>query len=261
MTDYTSQGKTRLYNVVDINNSRSHQSYYTALSRSASAGGTVILQGFDAKKITGGASGALRQEFRELELLDNITLLHYNRKLHATVIGECRNDLITAFRKIKGEHYVPHAVYKAIRWSGSDVFQLSSDLNVTSWRIENQSNASTKRPRLPSATISAYVSAKGTKSESSIYTKKHKISSNQKLLTPKRKKTEHQKNSQHHCPMLSQPRGTQWHNNSCAFDAVISILYNINWASLQRALNRLFNQTLHTPLKKSVIFLDVAFKG
>ncbi|KAF8882796.1 hypothetical protein BD779DRAFT_1381589, partial [Infundibulicybe gibba] len=61
MTDYASQGKTRIYNVVDLNNSRSHQSYYTALSRSASAAGTIILQGFDAKKITGGASGALRQ--------------------------------------------------------------------------------------------------------------------------------------------------------------------------------------------------------
>ena len=55
MTDYTSQGKTRLFNVVDINSSRSHQSYYTTLSRSVSAAGTVILQGFD------GASGALHQ--------------------------------------------------------------------------------------------------------------------------------------------------------------------------------------------------------
>ncbi|KAF8224381.1 hypothetical protein L208DRAFT_1311889 [Tricholoma matsutake] len=115
MTDYTSQGKTRLFNVVDINSSRSHQSYYTALSRSASAAGTVILQGFDAKKITGGASGALHQEFRELELLDNITALHYNGKLDATVIGECRNDSITAFCKIKGEYYVPNAVHRAIQ--------------------------------------------------------------------------------------------------------------------------------------------------
>ena len=40
MTDYSSQGKTRPYNVVDLNNSRLHQSYYTALSRSASAAGT-----------------------------------------------------------------------------------------------------------------------------------------------------------------------------------------------------------------------------
>jgi hypothetical protein len=54
MTDYTSQGKMRPFNVVDLSSARSHQSYYTALSRSASAAGTVILQGFDTYKITGG---------------------------------------------------------------------------------------------------------------------------------------------------------------------------------------------------------------
>jgi len=72
MTDYASQGKTRQYNVVDLTYSRSHQGYYTALSRSSSAAGTLILSSFHPSKITGGASGALRQEFRELELLDNI---------------------------------------------------------------------------------------------------------------------------------------------------------------------------------------------
>jgi hypothetical protein len=81
MTDFASQGKTREYNPVDVNNCRSHQAYYTALSRSSTARGTVILQGFDPKKITGRASGALRQEFRDLELLDEITKLHYLGKL------------------------------------------------------------------------------------------------------------------------------------------------------------------------------------
>jgi len=41
-------------NFVDLNNCYSHQSYYTALSHSTSAAGTIILQGFDTKKITGG---------------------------------------------------------------------------------------------------------------------------------------------------------------------------------------------------------------
>jgi hypothetical protein len=88
MTDYTSQGKTRLFNVVDLSSTRSHQSYYMALLRSASAAGTVILQGFDAYKITGGASGALRQEFREIEMLDDITTLHYNGRLSSSVVGD-----------------------------------------------------------------------------------------------------------------------------------------------------------------------------
>ncbi|KAF8235499.1 hypothetical protein L208DRAFT_1149311, partial [Tricholoma matsutake] len=63
MTDYASQGKTRPENVVDLSYSRSHQAYYTALSRNSTAAGTLILTGFHPHKITGGASGALRQEF------------------------------------------------------------------------------------------------------------------------------------------------------------------------------------------------------
>jgi hypothetical protein len=64
MTDYASQGRTRLDNVVYLNSCRDHQSYYTCLSRSASANGTIIIQGFHESKITGGTSGYLRQEFR-----------------------------------------------------------------------------------------------------------------------------------------------------------------------------------------------------
>jgi hypothetical protein len=62
MTDYASQGKTRKINVVDLISCRSHMAYYTALSRSATCEGTVIIQGFDDCKITCGASGYLRQE-------------------------------------------------------------------------------------------------------------------------------------------------------------------------------------------------------
>ncbi|KAF8579433.1 hypothetical protein K439DRAFT_1648495 [Ramaria rubella] len=64
--DYGCQGRTRPNNVVDLGGCLTHQSYYTCLSRSASASGTP-------NKIMGGASGWLRQEFRELEILDEIT--------------------------------------------------------------------------------------------------------------------------------------------------------------------------------------------
>jgi hypothetical protein len=97
MTDFASQGKTRPENPVDLNNCRSHQAYYTALSRSSTAKGTVILQGFDPRKITGRASGALRQEFRDLELLDEITKLRYLGKLPGSVNGDRCNTLIHSF--------------------------------------------------------------------------------------------------------------------------------------------------------------------
>ncbi|KDQ34011.1 hypothetical protein PLEOSDRAFT_1074087 [Pleurotus ostreatus PC15] len=52
MTDFASQGKTRINNVVHLNDTTTHQGYYTALSRSASAAGTLILQGFNATLIS-----------------------------------------------------------------------------------------------------------------------------------------------------------------------------------------------------------------
>ncbi|KAF8220052.1 hypothetical protein L208DRAFT_1336022 [Tricholoma matsutake] len=134
MTDYTSQGKTRPFNVVNLSSARSHQSYYTALSRSASAAGTVILQGFDAYKITGGASGALHQEFRELEMLDDITTLRYNGKLPSSVVGNSRNDLISTFHLVKGGKYVPSKVHRAIWWNDHDLFHLS-DSTEANWKI------------------------------------------------------------------------------------------------------------------------------
>ena len=99
MTDYASQGKTRLFNVVDLQHCQTHQSYYTALSRSASIKGTAIIQGFDSGKITGGMSGWLHKEFRELEILDDITHIRYDGLLPPHIIGHRRNTLIDHFRK------------------------------------------------------------------------------------------------------------------------------------------------------------------
>ncbi|KAK0207529.1 hypothetical protein IW262DRAFT_1450838 [Armillaria fumosa] len=60
MTDFSSQGKTRPYNMVDLNNCCMHQSYYTTLSRTATAAGTLILPAIkDSTKIQGNCSGRL----------------------------------------------------------------------------------------------------------------------------------------------------------------------------------------------------------
>ena len=50
MTDYASQGNTRKYNVVDLDLCYTYHSYYTCLSHSTSAAGTVIVQGLIPKK-------------------------------------------------------------------------------------------------------------------------------------------------------------------------------------------------------------------
>ncbi|KAF8577594.1 hypothetical protein K439DRAFT_1649052 [Ramaria rubella] len=87
MTDYGCQGRTRPNNVVDLGVCLIHQSYYTCLSR-------IILQNFEPNKIMGGASGWLRQEFRELEILDEITKLRYEKKLPSHITGDRRNTII-----------------------------------------------------------------------------------------------------------------------------------------------------------------------
>jgi hypothetical protein len=224
MTDYSSQGKTRQYNVVDLNNSRTHQSYYTALSRSASAAGTLILQGFDSRKITGGASGALRQEFRELEILNEITRLRFIGKLQATVVGDRRNTLIHSFRMSKGEHYVPATVAKSIRWNKSDKFVLNSDFKEIPWRILTKSNRDA-----PAAPVkSTFVPAQG--SSSALQTtlrsaSKRKISGSSMAPRKKKLKTNHITDSSVHGSVM--PKGTRWSNNSCAYDPTVSILYSI----------------------------------
>ncbi|KDQ32269.1 hypothetical protein PLEOSDRAFT_8108, partial [Pleurotus ostreatus PC15] len=102
MTDFASQGKTRVNNVVHLNDTTSHQGYYTALSRSATAAGTLILQAFNPSIISDKkCSGALRQEFRDLELLDDITRLQFEGRLPASVVGDTRRTLVHAFRQCK----------------------------------------------------------------------------------------------------------------------------------------------------------------
>ena len=73
----------------------------------------MILNSLHASKVTGGASGALRQEFREpeLELLDDITTLRFNGKFPTNIaMADCRNTVIALFREYKGLGYVPSKV-------------------------------------------------------------------------------------------------------------------------------------------------------
>jgi len=143
MTNFASQGKTRPKNPVDLNNLQTHQAYCTALSHSSSAGGTIILQGFDARKMTGGASGALRQEFRELELLDEISHLYYLEKLHKSVTGGTCNHLIKSFREWKGYQYVPHNIHKSICWTKQDPLK-EGEIEELQWKIVPQQGTMTK---------------------------------------------------------------------------------------------------------------------
>lgn len=139
MTDYGSQGRTRPNNVCDLQNCKDHRSIYTCLSRGSTYDGTIIVQGFDSKKMNGKIAGYLRQEFRELEMLDEITKLRYEKKLPSDVEGITRRALIYSFRMCKGASYVPKAVHNALKWSendkGKDVFKMTEPEEDSEWQI------------------------------------------------------------------------------------------------------------------------------
>jgi hypothetical protein len=246
MTDFGSQGKTRPYNVVDLNNLLTHQSYYTALSRSATADGTIILQGFDPRKITGNASGALRQEFRELELLDEITALNYNKKLHATVVGESRNILIKAFRKWKGEKYIPKNVHKAIRWSKHDPLNESEIYDYT-WKDKNKTSKTADPTMPPPVMCSKKRKFDKMDSETEKLDKMDNITETDDEVPVSKKICLNQTvATNRHQPWI--PRGILWDQNSCGYDVALTILYSIwindteKWSESFRKLdNRCLN--------------------
>ncbi|TEB24181.1 hypothetical protein FA13DRAFT_1576875, partial [Coprinellus micaceus] len=99
MTDYASQGKTREYNVVELTKNHTYHGIYTSLSRGSSARGTLILGEWNDNeyKIRSGISGYLRQEFRELNMLDHLTTLRYEKKLHESVKGDLRYPLLKSY--------------------------------------------------------------------------------------------------------------------------------------------------------------------
>ncbi|PBK94419.1 hypothetical protein ARMGADRAFT_927628 [Armillaria gallica] len=134
MTDYSSQGKTRPCNPVHLDYCRSHQACYTALSCTATAKGTILLQLISLSKVQGGIHGSLQQEFRELKLLDEITRLWYEHCLPITVKGECRYTLIDSYCKVKGEYYVLSSIHPAIIWSKALPFK-PDQINDIPWCI------------------------------------------------------------------------------------------------------------------------------
>jgi hypothetical protein len=215
MTDYASQGKTRLQNVVDLGHSETHQAYYTALSRGSTAAGTLIISGFHPHKIQGGGSGALRQEFRELEMLDTITALQFYGQLNAdSMMGDRRKSLISWFREKRGPDFMPETMHKALQWGPKDPYLewTHSDMD---WHIV-KANSAINNSQVNGRTASS----QGKHRTDDLYLLECEAQRKRQKMTEK--KTESEGNEQ----LLWLPEGTQWSNNSCAYDAVVTVLFN-----------------------------------
>jgi len=250
MTAHAAQGKTRPYNVVHLNSCFSHMAYYSSLSRSATAAGTVIIQGFDNKMITRGCSGYLRQEFRELELLDDITRMRYEGSLPEHIKqDDVRSSMIKKFQQWKGTAYVPSKTDAALKWTNSDPLVSLDLVEDSPWHMvdKNSKNKSV-------STVTSCIPAKGSISCSS---KKHMIETgvykqpvNMHFVPAKgsqavtsQLKRKCQESCKEHISKKNKIAvdnmdnsvnsliGPHWDSNnwSCAYDSLFVILYNI-WA-------------------------------
>ncbi|KAL4262377.1 ATP-dependent DNA helicase [Pleurotus pulmonarius] len=233
MTDYASQGYTRNVNPVNLMDLRSHQGYYTALSRSSTAKGTLIVQGFNVNMLTGGCSSALKREFRELEILDEITRRRFEGDLPQQVVGPGRRQLIDQFLKTVRRGFIPTGLHSSLAWSNRDPLIPKSHKDVEAkWLIVNDNNASHLMTRNDSI---AYVVAQGSNDvqfvpsatsrtrESSDITMLEAVDNVNRL---KRKRMSREVSGTSVPSPDNPPTGILWNANSCAYDSVIVILYN-----------------------------------
>ena len=219
MTDFSAQGKTRPYNLVELMHAKTHLSYYTALSRSATADGTVIIQGFDPNKITRGIRGELRQEFRDLNILDEMSKMRYQGSLPKHIIHPMRNPTIRAYRLWKNntkddEHANWH---NAIKWKGDEDVKALAPVDDIFWN-----------PVLANQLINNIKHDLVTKKNSN--NKRHRDDKTDDVAFqdfPKKKK-QCRRNILHQ-PRTPDPVGPKWDNcdYSCAYDAIIAIIRNI----------------------------------
>ncbi|KAF7968782.1 hypothetical protein HWV62_29334 [Athelia sp. TMB] len=229
MTDYSSQGRTRPNNPVDLQNCRSHFSYYTALSRSATSEGTIIVQGFEKRHIQGGASGYLRQEFRELELLDEITKQMFEGQLPKDFGGNTRNVLIKQFREMNGENYMPSSVHKSIAWSPENPFRISSSHAVASWQFAAKSKHVGKQKVSRKAHVAAvYVPAIGSVPVNSVSVEARKRKADETVEGGKGMKKRRTAEGDDHGKSRA-PTGFAWdeENWSCCYDSLLTVLLNV----------------------------------
>jgi hypothetical protein len=224
MTAHAAQGKTRPFNVVHLNACWNHLSYYTALSRSATARGTIIIQGFDPKIITKGCSGYLRQELRELEILNDITKFEYDKQLPEHINGLLRNNRVRQYQQWKGTDYIPEKVDQCLKWSFTNPLPLLPAVADIPWISDNTIQDQT--------IVSKEIKIS---TEPSTYNmNKLIISTNNKHLLDEDENVSNKKAKVSSTTIMSNdtsitPTGLQWDkdNWSCAYDSLFVILYDI----------------------------------
>ncbi|EIW52839.1 uncharacterized protein TRAVEDRAFT_80516, partial [Trametes versicolor FP-101664 SS1] len=159
----------------------------------------------------------LRQEFRELELLDEITKLRYLGKISPKVTGITRNELIHSFRKWKGEQFMPKTMHRALKWNVGDTFPIEDVQADAPWQIVEKAKPKDRKqpkPDLPDQPkkTAGYVAAQGTQALTV-------VSNTVDKKSVKRKREDD-------CDAVVNFIGFKWDNANyiCAYDSLLTVL-------------------------------------
>jgi hypothetical protein len=168
-------------------------------------------------------------------LLDEITRLRYESKLHKSVIGESRNTLIHAYRLHTGMEYVPAAVHPSIAWTNRDPM-LDPIHDTLEWKLVEKNNAGYKFSHI---TKPVAVKKRHCESDEDLLSDK-KVVKKGRYLPGNLTVAERGAVATAGSPV---PLGLAWSQNSCAYDATVTILHALwscspaCWTEIFKALN------------------------
>ncbi|KZV60501.1 hypothetical protein PENSPDRAFT_593982, partial [Peniophora sp. CONT] len=194
-------------------------------------------------------SGHLKQEFRELELLNEITRLRWEGKLDAGVGGNTRSTLLKSYISVYGRKKCPDMVHTALSWGQPDEEGLVIDYDDDPdfiWKNVDKNASGAKKDRDLNSTDN-------TQKEKKSMEQKHKhddleTGPHNKLdvIPPAAKKRKTRTRTQ----MM---RDSIWNQQTqtCAYDSILAILSNVyfhnahNWHESMGNMNTLLDNMVH----------------
>lgn len=259
ITDYGAQGQNRMYNPVDLRNCSNYRAFYVALSRSVTSEGLIILSDFteNAHKIQGGMEGWTRQEYRELELLNEITRLKYEGLLPASVNGHRRNVLIRQYQHLVGVSVAPKNIHNAVAWSKDAPMKMLQHVEDDAWHIigsSDQSSSNAKVSTKKAFVERVYVPALGSAHLQPVQTLKRMADTVDDSRPSKKRKV--QPNAASEWPVGFKQDNT---NFSCAYDAMFVIMHSL-WLEREALWKPLFRK-INNPMTKLSDCLQRHTKG
>ncbi|KAA1479144.1 hypothetical protein DENSPDRAFT_788874, partial [Dentipellis sp. KUC8613] len=158
-------------------------------------------------------SGYLRQEFRELEMLNYITTLRFKGQLKPGVAGNTRSSLIKSFQKVY-DSYCPDNIPETLKWSPEDPILIGEEDDESFvWQKVEVNNPAAK----PNAKRKRKDKDDDDDDDLNLVLKNDIIPD---IKPPKKKRKTREVN------LSDKVRGMTWNENtwSCAYDSLLTML-------------------------------------